>query len=78
MNFCALCLAGYDMRFDIKYAYFNFLQSIRYALPKNSMSRGRYMKLCSNESKSRKEETDPIVSVETGDVEVHTYCVGEE
>jgi len=22
-------LAGYDMQFDIKYAYFNFLQSIR-------------------------------------------------
>lgn len=23
-------LAGYDMRFDIKYAYFNFLQSVVY------------------------------------------------
>lgn len=53
------------MRFDIKYAYFNFLQSIHYTLPKNSVSHGRHMKLCSNDSKSRKDETDAIVSVET-------------
>jgi len=25
-----MCYAGYDMQFDIKYAYFNFLQSIQY------------------------------------------------
>lgn len=25
-------LAGYDMQFDMKYAYFNFLQSIPYTL----------------------------------------------
>lgn len=55
------------MRFDIKYAYFNFLQSIHYKLPKNSVSHGRQMKLCSNDSKSRKDETDAIVSVETRD-----------
>ena len=25
-----ICVAGYDMQFDIKYAYFNFLQSIHH------------------------------------------------
>ena len=29
------CLAGYDMQFDIKYAYFNFLQSIHHPEIKN-------------------------------------------
>jgi jumonji domain-containing protein 7 len=29
--------AGYDMQFDIKYAYFNFLQSIDYRNPTSPM-----------------------------------------
>lgn len=29
--------AGYDMQFDIKYAYFNFLQSIRYRSTPSTM-----------------------------------------
>jgi len=29
--------AGYDMQFDIKYAYFNFLQSIRYRSAPSAM-----------------------------------------
>lgn len=29
--------AGYDMQFDIKYAYFNFLQSIDYRSPQSPM-----------------------------------------
>lgn len=67
----------YDMQFDIKYAYFNFLQSIHYTLPKNSMSLASHVKLCSNETKTRKEEADIIASVETGEAEVRTYCIKE-
>lgn len=28
-----MALAGYDMQFDIKYAYFNFLQSLHFKTP---------------------------------------------
>lgn len=30
LNLCFFVCVGYDMQFDIKYAYFNFLQSIDY------------------------------------------------
>ena len=32
-----MALAGYDMQFDIKYAYLNFLQSIHYPVLKSTM-----------------------------------------
>ncbi|KAH6774349.1 2-oxoglutarate and oxygenase superfamily protein [Perilla frutescens var. hirtella] len=45
----------YDMQFDIKYAYFNFLQSIPYTLPKHPAlceSRNVSTDICSNETVS--------------------------
>lgn len=45
------CVAGYDMQFDIKYAYFNFLQSINYPALHDMTHHGKKcMKSCSDPS----------------------------
>lgn len=41
----SFCVVGYDMQYDLKYAYFNFLQSIHY----NSVTEAAQAESCSDD-----------------------------
>lgn len=78
MNQCLFDMTGYDMRFDIKYAYFNFLQSINYSSPSDPAFRMDHVESCSKVSACNpRVELDMIPSVQNGDTAEH-YDDSEE